>query len=140
MKFNDGDIVWPLDKKFAIRIYLLFMMEVLERAGIKYSEEVNDPIEITKKYLTGEVSNDERDAALDAWWNVVHTPETMRDFQTRKILRARLAICLLAPHESEVDELGEELSFFFEILDYLKIDKKIAENLRIKYFLTYVKN
>ena len=45
---------------------------------------------------------------------------------------ARLAICLLYYDETNSSDLGDNLSWFFEVLESLEVDTKIPNDMMIK--------
>lgn len=58
----------------------------------------------------------------------------MREFKDREVLIARLAICLLSNDEDDISVLGDNLSWFFEVLGFLRVDMKKPVEMMIEYF------
>lgn len=125
--FSIDLIEWPKSANSAIHFYLGFLVWVLDALKINFSAYENDPICTTKLFLDGVVSNDERLQESKLWWDYIDSREAMRDFQDKEILMARLAICLLSFTEKDVEYLGENLSWFLEVLGFLgeNVDKAI---------------
>lgn len=117
-----GDIIWPSEGRSAINHYLNFLIKVIEALGIKFSSVGPDPLEITKSYISGNFSEDEYRASANLWWGYLDGKDAIRDFDDEDALTARIAICLLSVAMDEVEELGEHLSWFFEVIEQMGID------------------
>ena len=113
---NINSIVWPSSKKLAVSHYLNFLIKVLDLEGIKFPDKFEDPIGVTKGYLSGKVSTDELREEANKWWSYIDSTNKIRDFSSQNALIARMAICLLSVTEEDYEELGEHLSWFFEVL------------------------
>lgn len=126
--FTIGSIQWPKNSSSAIRWYLRYLLQVLDALKINFSEYPNDPIHITTLFLKDMSSEEERRHATKMWWNYIDNLEALREFQDKDILMGRLAICLLTVSEKNIDQLGENLSWFLEVLGFLgkDVDKAIA--------------
>lgn len=126
--FTIGAIKWPKTYSLAIQLYLEFLVLVIEDLGIDFSSYNQDPVEITKSFLLGRIKDNERVESAGLWWNYIEKSGAIRDFQDKDNLMARLAICLLGVGEKDIDRLGENLSWFFEVLGFLgeDIDKAIS--------------
>lgn len=114
-----GLIKWPTENKEAINIYINFQISVLEGLDIKFSNYNNDPIKIAKEYVKAKITEEEYNDHVEYWWGIIDSNNGIRDFQNKDMLIARLAICLLSVKKSEVDRLGDHLSWFFEVLQFL---------------------
>lgn len=132
--FTIGSIQWPKDTSSAIHLYLNFLLLVLETLKIDFSGYNTDPVQITKLFLDDLTSEDERRHALEAWWDYIDSQGAIREFQDKNILMGRLAICLLSVTEKDVNQLGEHLSWFLEVLGFLGADTKKAIQMMIVYF------
>lgn len=128
MMFTIGSIQWPKNSSSAIRWYLRYLLQVLDALKINFSEYPNDPIHITTLFLKDMFSEEERRHATKMWWNYIDNLEALREFQDKDILMGRLAICLLTVSEKDIDQLGENLSWFLEVLGLLgqDVDKAVA--------------
>lgn len=126
--FTIGSIQWPKNSSSAIRWYLRYLLQVLDALKINFSEYPNDPIHITTLFLKDMFSEEERRHATKMWWNYIDNLEALREFQDKDILMGRLAICLLTVSEKDIDQLGENLSWFLEVLGLLgqDVDKAVA--------------
>lgn len=58
----------------------------------------------------------------------------VRAFQDRDVLMARLAICLLSNDEDDIAVLGDNLSWFFEVLGFLKVEPMKPIEMMKEYF------
>lgn len=132
--FAIGSIKWPEDNSSALRLYLEFLMLVSQNLGIDYFGHPNDPVRITRQFLDGELPEEERAKAAAVWWDYVDSREAIRNFKDRDILMARLAICFLTINEKDGERLGENLSWFIEVLGFLGEDVDTAINLMETYF------
>jgi hypothetical protein len=134
---NIASIVWPDDKSAAVKLYLGFLVKVIESLHITFdvsNAPTSDPLSLVKGYLNGLVSEEERNAAALAWWSYLDSNEAIRDLQDKNALMARLAICLLSAKEKDVPELGEHLSWFLEVLGFLGVDIFSPINIMASYF------
>jgi hypothetical protein len=110
------------------------MVRVLETLGFSFGSPPNDPMVIVKGLLAHTVSDEDRRIALDYWWDIVYE-RGIRDLQSRDALMARLAVSLLSPAEVNASpELGEHLSWFLEVLGFLKLDMRKAISIMEEHF------
>ena len=124
---NIGSIKWPSERRSAINLYLGFLIEVVETLGLKFSSSGPAPLATAKDYISGALSEKEYRVAANLWWGYLDGKDAVRDFQSEDALTARIAICLLSVTLDEKEELGEHLSWFFEMLEQLgfTLDKPI---------------
>lgn len=134
MTINIASIVWPDDRMAAVKLYLGFLINVLDSLHITFNSSNKDPLILTKKYLEGQVSEDERNAESLIWWSHIDDSGAIRDFQSKDALMARLALCLLAVKEKDAQQLGENLSWFIEVLGFMGMDVNKAIDLMGSYF------
>ena len=133
-KFNIGSIVRPAEKSDALKHQLGFLIKVLETLDIKFSDCENDPLQLVKKYIDGEVSIEKCKVEASGWWAKIDEKGAIREFKDREVLIARLAICLLSNDEDDISILGDNLSWFFEVLGFLGVDMKKPVGMMINYF------
>lgn len=131
---NIGSIVWPIDGRSAINLYLGFLIKVIEDLGISFSSSEPDPLSITRSYVSGALSEEEYRASANVWWGYLDGNGTTRNLQKEDALKARVAICLLSVTIDDVEELGEHLSWFFEVLEQLGIDLDRPIDMMVEYF------
>jgi hypothetical protein len=133
-KFNIGSIIRPTEKSDALKHQLGFFIDVLEMLDIKFSDCENDPLQLAKKYINGKVSIEECKVEASGWWAKIDEKGAVREFKDREVLIARLAICLLSNDEDNISILGDNLSWFFEVLGFLGVDMKKPVGMMIEYF------
>jgi hypothetical protein len=133
-KFNIGSIIRPAEKSDALKHQLGFLIKVLETLDIKFSGCENDPSYLVKKYIGGEIPIEECKAEASGWWAKIDEKGAIREFKDREVLIARLAICLLSNDEDDISILGDNLSWFFEVLGFLGVDMKKPVGMMIEYF------
>ena len=112
-------------------------MHTLDQLGISFEEnKPNNPVMLIRQTLDQQHDEDQRLIALNFWWCYVDSSDGIQDFQTPDILIARLAICLLSPspQTQNISELGEHLSWFFEVLVFLRQDVDRAIQLMQDFF------
>ncbi|MCC8380008.1 hypothetical protein [Xenorhabdus sp. PB30.3] len=122
MTVSIGLIKWPEDRKSCVQLYLDFLLRVTDMLNITFKDCENDPIQITREYLKNCKTETEREAALSFWWNYVDSCDGIRNFKDKPLVMARLAICFLSIKEKDIPEIGEHLSWFIEVLGFLKLD------------------
>lgn len=131
---NIGSILWPVDGRASINLYLGFLIKIIEALGMRFSSSGPDPLSIAKRYMSGVLSEDEYRATANVWWGYLDGNDATRDLQNEDALKARIAICLLSVTMDDVEELGEHLSWFFEVLEQLGIDLDKPIDMMVAYF------
>lgn len=131
---NIGSILWPSDAKSAINLYLGFLIKVIEVLGLSFSSSGPDPIETAKNFIDGLISEEDYRASANIWWEYLDSNNATRDLQNNDALMARVAICLLSVTKDDVEELGEHLSWFFEVLEQMGIDLDKPISMMEEYF------
>lgn len=131
---NIGSIIWPKSDRLAVRLYLGFLLEVLEMLNIDFSKYEPNPIVITKEYLKETIPDSERDLAASYWWKILDDAGMIRDFHDNRALMVRLAICLLSVKDKDAAKLGEHLSWFVEVLENLGVNIDMVIDRMEKYF------
>lgn len=117
VKKSISSIAWPKSASEAVHLFRRYMATVLE-GEVTFKSGDDELLRIAKRVVLNEVADDERRAELSEFWGVIDS-FGIRDLSDRSVLRARLGICLLYPTESNVSELGEQLSWFIEVLGFL---------------------
>lgn len=132
-----GCIEWPKNPEQATHVYLAFLLDTLDQLGISFADhQTHNPLILVRQTLNHQHHEDQRLVALDFWWHYIDSSDGLRDFETPSILMARLAICLLSPspQAQDISELGDHLSWFFEVLFCLKQDVDQAIQLMQDFF------
>lgn len=109
------------------------MVKVVELLGISFDESPYEPVSIVKKGISGELSDEDGRAALAYWWSIVDQCG-VRNFESKMVLTARLAICLLSSSQQEAWGLGDQLSWFLEVLGFIGADVDKAIDVMEKHF------
>ena len=128
-----SNIKWPEDKNEITKLYLSFMIKVLEALAFKFPPKLGSPLEVAKALLVDMSKEDQYHDCLEASWNFVDESDAIRDFEDRDILSARLAISLLSA-DKNLTEIGEKLAWFFEVLDHMGIDLDMPLELMRQHF------
>ena len=139
MNFAIGSIDWPKNNHEAVRLYLGYVIKVLDALNIKYSHHENDPLEMARAYVAGEISPEKCQMEAMVWWKKIDDQAAIRDFQNKEALMARLAICLLHLKVNDTSDLGEDLSWFIEVLSFMGADVDLAINIMAEYFSAHIK-
>ncbi|MBH3409162.1 hypothetical protein I5P86_29285 [Pseudomonas glycinae] len=133
-KYNVGAIIRPADKSEALKQQIGFLIKVLNALDIKFSDCENDPLRLAKDYVDGRIPIQTCKAEASVWWAKIDEKGAIRNFQDRDVLLARLAICLLSNDEDDTSVMGDNLSWFFEVLGFLKVDMKTPIEMMIEHF------
>ena len=133
-KYNVGAIIRPSDNREALKQQIGFMVKVLDALDIKFSECENDPLRHAKDYVDGRIPIETCKAEAAVWWEKIDEKGAIRLFQDRDVLLARLAICLLSNDENDTSVMGDNLSWFFEVLGFLKVNMRMPMSMMIEYF------
>lgn len=131
---NIGNIIWPNDNQTALNHYLNFLIEALNNEDIVFPDVTENPIAITKAYLSRQISDNQRKEANRAWWSYLENNDLFRNFSKKEAVAGRIAICLLSSTPENKATLGDSLSWFLEMLWSYGVDTtKTLEKMR-EYF------
>lgn len=111
-----SEISWPTRPEDAIRLLRRYMLEVLAGEAAFRESDVG-LLDLLRALISGEVSEDERHRKLADYWSAVDAVG-IRDMTDKRALRARLAICILYPSAENISEIGEQLSWFIEVVGF----------------------
>jgi hypothetical protein len=128
-----GRIAWPAEPAAACRHYLGFAVQVVEPLRVDFPSTLPDPIASARRFIDGILTEPDSREQMVKWWEYIDTVGGVREFRRREALVARLALCLFA-FPSDAEELGELVSWLFQVLAMLGIDTAPAERLRGTYF------
>ncbi|WP_409278178.1 hypothetical protein [Pseudomonas defluvii] len=134
MSISIDSIVWPCSGCEAVKLYLGFLIEVIETFDVRFPSGDFDPVAISKKYVGGEVLSQAREEYAKVWWGRLENEGALQDFESRDALIARLALCLLVVDENNVSRLGESLSWFLEVIGFLGLDVDRSIKIMERYF------
>lgn len=133
-KYNINAIVRPANKARALKQQLDFMVRVLSALGLTFSYGEQDPLRLVEQYIEGSITIQRCKVESLLWWKKVDDSAAIHEFEDRDILMARLAICLLSNDEEDVSSLGDNLSWFLEVLGFLGADTRKSLEMMIDYF------
>ena len=133
-KYSISSIVRPAGDVNAFKHQLGFFVSVLDALGISFPNDENDPARLIKDYIDERISVETLTAKSSVWKSTFDDPSAIREFRERNILLARLATCILYRDETNGAELGDNLSWFLEVLDALEVDMKVPNAMMIEYF------
>ena len=119
---NIDSIQWPEDAEEACKFYLGFVIEVVEELKFSFPDLAPNPVATAKAYVKGDLSEEECRSQATLWWTHLESSGAIRELRDRSALEARLAICLLSATTDHAKQLGEHLSWFLEVLGFLRID------------------
>jgi hypothetical protein len=91
-------------------------------------------MQLVRDYIEDKIPVETLTAKASIWWSIIEDSAAVREFRDHKILMARLAICLLYWDENNSSDLGDNLSWFLELLHALNVDRKIPTDMMTKYF------
>lgn len=134
MSFTIASIKWPENNRDAIRLYLAYVIKVLDYLNIRFADCDHDPLELARSYISNKISSEKYEAETLAWWKKIDSQNAIREFQNENILMARLAICLLPVKEDSALSLGDDLSWFIEVLGFMGADIDSAIDIMIEHF------
>lgn len=132
-KYNMSSIIRPDNSSTAHKHQLAFFLKVLHTLNINFASFERDPIQLAEQYIDGKITMERCKAESTIWWTIIDKQEAIRNFRERKILMARLALCLLSNEREDISELGDDLSWFLELLGFMGAGMKSTE-LMIEYF------
>ena len=133
-KFNS--IIWPINNSDKVKLYLGFIIQVLEGINFTFSDVAKpDPIVVAKRYLSGDIPKETPAAVISEWWSRLKDGKGPNGPNTLEVRwEAKLAFFLLfIPKDDEAD-IYERIPWFFMMLGIMKLDKKKAEEIMNDYF------
>lgn len=119
---NIGAITWPSDPHEASKLYLRFVVDIVEDLKLRFPGELSDPVASANSYIAGRTSEEKYRAKVDVWWAFLDSKNQIREMQDKSALSVRVGICLLAANSGEAGRLGEHLSWFLELLGLLGVN------------------
>lgn len=114
-------IKWPQSEADKIKLYLGFMIKVLDTLNIDFPCELKNPLQHAKAYFNGAITKEDYEKDAELCWKYIDERDGIREFKDKEILKARLGISLLSATK-DTEKTGEKLSWFFELLEFLGID------------------
>lgn len=131
---NIGQIRWPNDLKMASLLYLRFILQLIQQLNIQFLDSKPDPVSIAKSYINSDVDESEYLSAADMWWDHLENSGSADHARDEDAIKARLAIFLLSAKFDNAEDIGEHLSWFFELLEELGINLTEAINMMREFF------
>ncbi|WPH17802.1 hypothetical protein [Variovorax paradoxus] len=114
-------ISWPPERGNAVNELQRYMLAVVDQLGIEFETSTDSPVALVNQIIDGSATESERQTALADWWGLIDE-KGIRDLSSRDLLIARLAVSLLSPTAVDSHNLGEQLSWFLEVLGFLGLD------------------
>ncbi|WP_157903140.1 hypothetical protein [Cupriavidus malaysiensis] len=121
MSKSIGSIAWPDNADESRRLLSTYMVKVVGQLGISFGNHPCKPASIVKGLISGRLSDENRRAALASWWAIAEE-HGVRNFEDKEALIARLAICLLSSAQQGPWNLGDQLSWFLEVIGLIGAD------------------
>jgi len=128
-----SNIKWPENENETMKLHLSFMIKVLDNLSFKFPLDLGNPLEVARTFLADISTEEQYIHCLEVSWNFVDDRNAIRDFKDIDILSARLAISLLSANK-DLNEVGEKLAWFFEVLDHMGIDIDMPLRLMRQHF------
>lgn len=114
-------ISWPSERGNAVKELQCYMLTIVDELGIDFGTSTDSPIALVNRLINGSSTESERQTALAHWWGLIDE-KGIRDFSGKDVLIARLAVSLSSPTAGDALDLGEQLSWFLELLGFLGLD------------------
>ena len=125
-------IVWPAAKADAARLYLRYVIRVLDEVKISFGQGPNDPFEIARHYVEGRILLQDMQLAADEWRTLFYRFNGFQNPGDKDVLEIRLALALLSL--DGVDDFNEALSWFDILLEKFGVDPRSIRRLMDDYF------
>lgn len=133
MNKSISSILWPSDRREAVRLCLEYMVSVLNRLEIFFQKSDHNPLVYAERLIAVGKRDGEWDAELAYWWRVADG-FGVRNFQDKDAIMARIAISVLSVKEDDSLSLGDQLSWFIELIGFLDKDVNIAVEIMQSHF------
>lgn len=114
-------ISWSPERGNAVKELQRYMLAVVDQLGIDFETSTDSPVALVNRLIDGSSTESERQTALAHWWGLIDE-KGIRDLSSKDVLIARLAVSLLSPTAVDSLDLGEQLSWFLEVLGFLGLD------------------
>lgn len=126
-------INWPQDETDKIKIYLVFLVDVMKALEISFPSDLGDPLQCATEYLDGKITRADYEKCAGLCWKYIDNCNGVRDFSDKNILKARLGI-LLTSATKNTNAMGENLAWFFEVLEFLGASLDVPVNMMKQHF------
>lgn len=138
MSFNIDSIKWPENGHDANILLRTLFIEIIESVGMQFSSFQHDPRKIVKNYINRSMTSSQCREHEYLYKLELENGGFTRDFRNRKAVDIRIAMLLVHINEEDPEELGEQLSWFVELLGYRgENEEAIVDNI-IDYFGKYI--
>jgi hypothetical protein len=127
------NIKWPKNEEDKGKLFLGFMVKVLETLGIGFPSELMDPLQHARNYLNQDITKEEYEKLTPFYWKYIDDRNGIREFRDKNILKARLGLVLCSA-TTDMDSTGEKLAWFLEVVEFLGINLDHPTQMMQEYF------
>ena len=89
MSFTIASIKWPENNRDAIRLYLAYVIKVLDYLNIRFADCDHDPLELARSYISNKISSEKYETETLAWWKKIDSQNAIREFQNESMAVSR---------------------------------------------------
>lgn len=113
-------------------------IKILKDIDINFLGLQNDPREIVEKYIAVSATAKELSNYQNIYKSLLAAEGFARDFRNQRSIEIRLAAILVHIDEDNPDNLGEQLSWFIELLGYRGEDEAAIVDMVVEHFNGYI--
>lgn len=112
MSFNIASIKWPENGRDANILLRKLFIKVLESVGMEFSSLGHNPQKIVENYINLSKTSFECIEYEKHYKHLLENEGFTRDFRNQKAIDLRIAAIMVHINEENLDNLGEQLSWF----------------------------
>lgn len=138
MTFSINSIKWPANGRDANILLKKLYLTILKDININFLDLQHDPREAVEKYIAFSATAEECSNYEITYKSLLDTEGFARDFRNQRSIEIRLAAILVHIDEDTPHNLGEELSWFIELLGYRGEDEAAMVDMVVDHFNGYI--
>ena len=131
IEMSTGKIQWPADQVSAHRLFVGYLVEVVDRTRVIFDSSLPDPVLVARDYLAGRISDDDLRALARPWWRSFYPEDSMQD---RTAAMGRLAVSLIGMSDRPAENFDDLLDWALQFMYFLGYDARPAIGILDGYF------
>lgn len=140
MNFSIDLIKWPENGRDANILLKRLYARILNYIDIDFSGLQHDPREIAENYIAFSATAKECNNYENIYKSLLENEGFARNFRNNRAIEIRLAATLVHVDEDHPRNLGEELSWFIELLGYRGEDESVIVDMVIDHFDGFIRH
>jgi hypothetical protein len=134
MNLKLDSIKWPENHRDANILLKSLYIKILTNIDMDFSGLKQDPRELVEKYIAFSATAKELSACENIYKSLLVDEGFARDFRNHRAIEIRLATIVVSIDDDNPHNLGEQLSWFIELLGYRGEDEAAVVDIVIDHF------